>query len=54
LDSILFATGFDAMTGALRNIEIRGRAGARMLTNRRNQRIHCPPMNGGCLAFGDR
>ncbi len=27
LDSIVFATGFDAMTGALRNIEIRGRAG---------------------------
>jgi len=30
LDSIVFATGFDAMTGALRNIEIRGRAGIRM------------------------
>jgi len=28
LDSIVFATGFDAMTGALSNIEIRGRAGA--------------------------
>jgi cation diffusion facilitator CzcD-associated flavoprotein CzcO len=28
LDSIVFATGFDAMTGALCNIEIRGRAGA--------------------------
>jgi len=27
LDSIVFATGFDAMTGALRNVEIRGRAG---------------------------
>jgi len=27
LDSIVFATGFDAMTGALSNIEIRGRAG---------------------------
>jgi cation diffusion facilitator CzcD-associated flavoprotein CzcO len=27
LDSIVFATGFDAMTGALCNIEIRGRAG---------------------------
>jgi cation diffusion facilitator CzcD-associated flavoprotein CzcO len=28
LDSIIFAIGFDAMTGALRNIDIRGRAGA--------------------------
>ena len=28
LDSIVFATGFDAMTGALANIDIRGRAGA--------------------------
>jgi cyclohexanone monooxygenase len=28
LDSIVFATGFDAMTGALCNIDIRGRAGA--------------------------
>jgi cyclohexanone monooxygenase len=28
VDSIVFATGFDAMTGALCNIEIRGRAGA--------------------------
>jgi cation diffusion facilitator CzcD-associated flavoprotein CzcO len=28
LDSIVFATGFDAMTGALCNIEIRGRGGA--------------------------
>jgi cyclohexanone monooxygenase len=27
LDSIVFATGFDAMTGALCNIDIRGRAG---------------------------
>jgi cation diffusion facilitator CzcD-associated flavoprotein CzcO len=27
LDSIVFATGYDAMTGALRNIDIRGRAG---------------------------
>jgi len=27
LDSIVFATGFDAITGALRNIDIRGRAG---------------------------
>jgi cyclohexanone monooxygenase len=27
LDSLVFATGFDAMTGALRNIDIRGRAG---------------------------
>ncbi len=27
LDSIVFATGFDAMTGALSNIDIRGRAG---------------------------
>ena len=27
LDSIVFATGFDAMTGALSNIELRGRAG---------------------------
>jgi cyclohexanone monooxygenase len=27
LDSIVFATGFDAMTGALFNIDIRGRAG---------------------------
>ena len=27
LDSIVFATGFDAMTGALSSIEIRGRAG---------------------------
>ena len=28
LDSIVFATGFDAMTGALSNIEIQGRGGA--------------------------
>ena len=28
LDSIVFATGFDAMTGALSNIEIHGRGGA--------------------------
>ena len=28
LDSIVFATGFDAMTGPLLNIDIRGRAGA--------------------------
>src|SRR6266508_4668714 len=28
LDSIVFATGFDAMTGALLKIDIRGRAGA--------------------------
>jgi cation diffusion facilitator CzcD-associated flavoprotein CzcO len=28
LDSIVFATGFDAMTGALSNIDIRGRGGA--------------------------
>ena len=28
LDAIVFATGFDAMTGALRKIDIRGRAGA--------------------------
>jgi len=27
VDAIVFATGFDAMTGALRNIDIRGRAG---------------------------
>src|SRR5205807_9250517 len=27
LDCIVFATGFDAMTGALMNIDIRGRAG---------------------------
>ena len=30
LDSIVFATGFDAMTGALFNIDIRGRAGTRL------------------------
>jgi cyclohexanone monooxygenase len=30
LDSIVFATGFDAMTGALCAIDIRGRAGARL------------------------
>ena len=30
LDSLVFATGFDAMTGALRNIDIRGRAGIRL------------------------
>lgn len=30
LDSIVFATGFDAMTGALFNIDIRGRAGCRL------------------------
>ncbi|NJL35053.1 MAG: NAD(P)/FAD-dependent oxidoreductase, partial [Chloroflexaceae bacterium] len=29
VDSIVFATGFDAMTGALMNIDIRGRAGSR-------------------------
>src|SRR5436853_192825 len=28
LDSLVFATGFDAMTGALLGIDIRGRAGA--------------------------
>ena len=28
LDTIVFATGFDAMTGALKEIDIRGRAGA--------------------------
>ena len=27
MDSIVFATGFDAMTGALNNIQIRGRDG---------------------------
>ena len=27
LDSLAFATGFDAMTGALREIDIRGRSG---------------------------
>jgi cation diffusion facilitator CzcD-associated flavoprotein CzcO len=30
LDAIVFATGFDAMTGALRKIDIRGRAGKRL------------------------
>jgi cyclohexanone monooxygenase len=30
VDSIVFATGFDAMTGALDAIDIRGRAGARL------------------------
>jgi cyclohexanone monooxygenase len=30
LDSIVFATGFDAFTGALLNIDIRGRAGIRL------------------------
>ena len=30
LDAIVFATGFDAMTGALFNIDIRGRAGTRL------------------------
>ena len=30
LDSLIFATGFDAMTGALLAIDIRGRAGARL------------------------
>jgi len=30
LDSLVFASGFDAMTGALRNIDIRGRAGIRL------------------------
>jgi cation diffusion facilitator CzcD-associated flavoprotein CzcO len=30
LDAIVFATGFDAMTGALRNIDIRGRGGKRL------------------------
>src|SRR2546428_509378 len=30
LDSIVFATGFDAMTGALLSIDIRGRAGRRL------------------------
>ena len=30
LDSIVFATGFDAMTGALSNIDIRGRDGAQL------------------------
>jgi cyclohexanone monooxygenase len=30
LDSLVFATGFDAMTGALSNIDIRGRAGQRL------------------------
>ena len=30
LDAIVFATGFDAMTGALFNIDIRGRNGIRL------------------------
>ncbi len=30
VDAIVFATGFDAMTGALRKIDIRGRAGTRL------------------------
>jgi len=30
LDSLVFATGFDAMTGAVCNIDVRGRAGARL------------------------
>jgi len=30
LDTIVFATGFDAMTGALREIDIRGRGGRRL------------------------
>ncbi len=30
VDSIVFATGFDAMTGALLNIDIRGRAGQKL------------------------
>jgi cyclohexanone monooxygenase len=30
LDSLVFATGFDAMTGALLNIDIRGRGGLRL------------------------
>ncbi|MCO5176518.1 MAG: NAD(P)/FAD-dependent oxidoreductase [Thermomicrobiales bacterium] len=30
LDSIVFATGYDAMTGALRKIDIRGRGGLRL------------------------
>ncbi|MGI9334645.1 MAG: flavin-containing monooxygenase [Gammaproteobacteria bacterium] len=30
LDAIVFATGFDAMTGALRRIDIRGRRGAKL------------------------
>jgi cation diffusion facilitator CzcD-associated flavoprotein CzcO len=30
LDALVFATGFDAMTGALLNVDIRGRGGARL------------------------
>src|SRR6185369_10398300 len=30
LDSLVFATGFDAMTGALTRIDIRGRGGLRL------------------------
>jgi cation diffusion facilitator CzcD-associated flavoprotein CzcO len=33
LDAIVFATGFDAMTGALAKIDITGRAGARLSDN---------------------
>jgi cyclohexanone monooxygenase len=32
LDAIVFATGFDAMTGALLNVDIRGRSGASLRT----------------------
>jgi cation diffusion facilitator CzcD-associated flavoprotein CzcO len=36
LDSLVFATGFDAMTGALLAIDIRGRAGLRLAEEWRN------------------
>jgi cyclohexanone monooxygenase len=36
LDSIVFATGFDAMTGTLKNIDIRGREGVELREKWRN------------------
>ena len=38
LDSIVFATGFDAMTGALSSIDIRGRAGQTLTVARATRR----------------
>jgi len=48
LDSLVFATGFDAMTGALLNIDIRGRAGMTL----RDKWAHGPVTYLGLTAAG--
>ena len=42
LDSIVFATGFDAMTGALLNIDIRGRGGRTLQREVGRRAAHLP------------